>query len=131
MRSSPRPGRRLVSAVTLAVLSGVGLAALGLSALGLSALGLAGLGGRAEAAGPRNPYSSFNLSGINYGAQQWDRAQREGRSVWPYFNTPVRNSSRGSGVSVGGFVGGGGGAGTIIQRGSYQRPARGFRRFRR
>ena len=130
MRSSPRPGRRLVSAVTLAVLSGVGLAALGLSALGLSALGLAGLGGRAEAAGPRNPYSSFNLSGINYGAQQWDRAQREGRSVWPYFNTPVRNSSR-SGVSVGGFVGGGGGAGTIIQRGSYQRPARGFRRFRR
>ena len=131
MRSSPRTGRRLVSAVTLAVLSGVGLAALGLSALGLSALGLAGLGGRAEAAGPRNPYSSFNLSGINYGAQQWDRAQREGRSVWPYFNTPVRNSSRGSGVSVGGFVGGGGGAGTIIQRGSYQRPARGFRRFRR
>ena len=131
MRFSPRPDRRLVSAVTLAVLSGVGLAALGLSALGLSALGLAGLGGRAEAAGPRNPYSSFNLSGINYGAQQWDRAQREGRSVWPYFNTPVRNSSRGSGVSVGGFVGGGGGAGTIIQRGSYQRPARGFRRFRR
>jgi hypothetical protein len=121
MRFSPRPDRRLVSAVTLAVLSGFGLAGLGLAALG----------GRAEAAGPRNPYSSFNLSGINYGAQQWDRAQREGRSVWPYFNTPVRNSSRGSGVSVGGFVGGGGGAGTIIQRGSYQRPARGFRRFRR
>lgn len=79
----------------------------------------------ANAAGPRNPYSSFNLSGVNYGAQQWDRAQRQGRVVWPYYNVPSRNSwtsGRGSGVYVGGLVGGGGGAGTIIQGGSY-RPA--------
>jgi hypothetical protein len=83
--------------------------------------------GQASAAGPRNPYSSFNLSGINYGAQQWDRAQREGRRVWPYYNTPSRSSSRGSQFSVGGFVGGGSGAGTIIQTGR----TRTVRRFRR
>lgn len=77
-----------------------------------------------DAAGPRNPYSSFNLSGINYGAQQWDRAQRQGKVVWPYYNVPSRNysrgSSRGSGVYVGGVVAGGSGAGTIIQGGSYR-----------
>ena len=28
----------------------------------------------AEAVSPRNPYSSFNLSGVNYGAMQWERA---------------------------------------------------------
>ena len=37
----------------------------------------------ALAAGPRNPYSSFNLSGINYGSQQWERDQRAGRVVEP------------------------------------------------
>jgi hypothetical protein len=94
----------------------------------------------AIAAGPRNPYSSFNLSGINYGAQQWERAQRQGKVVWPYYNVPSRSysrsSSRNSGVYVGGVIGGGGGAGTIIQGGSY-RPVprsystRGARRWRR
>ena len=94
----------------------------------------------ASAAGPRNPYSSFNLSGINYGAQQWERAQRQGKVVWPYYNVPSRSygrsSSRSQGVYVGGVIGGGGGAGTIIQGGSY-RPAqrsystRGVRRWRR
>ena len=94
-------------------------------------IALSALGGRADAAGPRNPYSSFNLSGINYGAQQWDRAQREGRRVWPYYNTPVRNGSPGSGASMGGFAGGAGG-GMIIQGGSSRRPApRGMRRTRR
>ena len=77
-----------------------------------------------DAAGPRNPYSSFNLSGINYGAQQWERAQRQGKVVWPYYNVPSpsssRGSSRGSGVYVGGVVAGGSGAGTIIQGGSYR-----------
>jgi hypothetical protein len=90
----------------------------------------------ADAAGPRNPYSGFNLSGINYGAQQWERAQRQGRAVWPYYNTPSRGYSRGSGVAVGGVIAGGGGAGTIIQAGSSrpaQRPsaARTSRRWRR
>ncbi|MFM8434923.1 MAG: hypothetical protein ACKOBP_06195 [Planctomycetia bacterium] len=94
----------------------------------------------AEAAGPRNPYSSFNLSGINYGSQQWERAQRQGKVVWPYYNVPSRSYSRGStrnsGVYVGGVIAGGGGAGTIIQAGS-SRPAqrayttRASRRWRR
>ena len=34
-----------------------------------------------EAISPQNPYRSFNLSGINYGSMQWERAQREGRRV--------------------------------------------------
>jgi len=62
----------------------------------------------AEARSPRNPYSSFNLSGINYGSMQWERAQRQGKRVWPYYNTPSRGSSRGSSVGVG-VVGGSGG----------------------
>ena len=94
----------------------------------------------ADAAGPRNPYSSFNLSGINYGSQQWEWAQRQGKVVWPYYNVPSRGYSRGStrnsGVYVGGVIAGGGGAGTIIQGGSF-RPAqrasttRASRRWRR
>jgi hypothetical protein len=93
-----------------------------------------------DAAGPRNPYSSFNLSGINYGAQQWDRAQRQGKVVWPYYNVPSRSvsrgSSRGSGVYVGGVVAGGGGAGTIVQAGSSRPMQRSYatrtsRRWRR
>ena len=83
----------------------------------------------AQAAGPRNPYSSFNLSGINYGAQQWERDQRAGRVVWPYYNTPSRSSYRGSNVSVGGFTGGRGGG--VIQGGSYRSSPRAVRRWRR
>jgi hypothetical protein len=95
---------------------------------------------RVEAAGPRNPYSSFNLSGINYGAQQWERAQRQGKVVWPYYNVPSRGASRsptrGSGVYVGGVVGGGSGAGTIVQAGSSRPTQRSYatrasRRWRR
>jgi len=56
----------------------------------------------AEARSPRNPYSSFNLSGVNWGAQQWERDQRAGRVVWPYYNVPARSSYRGGAVSVGG-----------------------------
>ena len=83
----------------------------------------------AQAAGPRNPYSSFNLSGINYGAQQWDRDQRAGRAVWPYYNAPSRSYSRGSNVSVGGFTGAGGAA--VIQGGTYRSSPRAVRRWRR
>lgn len=94
----------------------------------------------AEAAGPRNPYSSFNLSGINYGSQQWERAQRQGKVVWPYYNVPSRSYSRGStrnsGVYVGGVIAGGGGVGTIMQGGSYRPTQRSYttrasRRWRR
>ena len=79
-------------------------------------------------AAPRNPYSGFNLSGINYGAQQWDRAQREGRRVWPYYNTPSATSRAGT-VTAGGFVGGAGGA--VLQGGSYRSSPRAVRRWRR
>jgi hypothetical protein len=83
----------------------------------------------AQAAGPRNPYSSFNLSGINYGAQQWDRDQRAGRVVWPYYNTPSRSYYRGSHVSVGGVTGVAGGA--VIQGGTSRSTPRAVRRWRR
>ena len=83
----------------------------------------------AQAAGPRNPYSSFNLSGINYGAQQWDRDQRAGRVVWPYYNTPSRSYSRGSNVSVSGVTGGAGSA--VIQGGTSRSTPRAVRRWRR
>jgi hypothetical protein len=76
----------------------------------------------AEAVSPRNPYSSFNLSGVNYGAMQWERAQRQGKRVWPYYNTPSRGGSRGSAVSVGG-VGNGAFAG-----GTYRTTSRRWRR---
>jgi hypothetical protein len=69
--------------------------------------GLACLAGTATAAGPPNPYSSFNLSGVNYGSQQWERAQRQGRVVWPYYNVPNRGGSTAV-RSTGGYVGGGG-----------------------
>ncbi len=80
----------------------------------------------ALAVSPRNPYRSFNLSGINYGSMQWERAQQQGKRVWPYFNTPSGSSRRGSNVAVGGFAGGTGGA--VVQRSSAQ-PRRGL--FRR
>jgi len=60
----------------------------------------------AEAA-PRNPYAGFNLSGVNYGAQQWERAQREGRRVWPYYNTPAPRASRAPRAVFGGAGAGG------------------------
>jgi hypothetical protein len=110
------------------------------AAILLACLALVFFATSAIAAGPRNPYSSFNLSGINYGAQQWERAQRQGKVVWPYYNVPSRNYSRGSsrnsGVYVGGVIGGGGGAGTIIQAGSYRPVQRSYstrsvRRWRR
>ena len=69
----------------------------------------------ARAVSPRNPYRSFNLSGINYGSMQWERAQQQGKRVWPYYNTPSRSYSRGGNVAVGGFTGAGGGA--VIQGG--------------
>jgi hypothetical protein len=92
------------------------------------AIATCGLSARSVAAGPRNPYSSFNLSGINYGAQQWDRAQQQGRRVWPYYNTPSRGSSRGSTMTVGGFANAGG---AVIQAGSVRSNPRVIRRWRR
>ena len=88
------------------------------------ACGLAlGVTAEARAVSPRNPYRSFNLSGINYGSMQWERAQQQGKRVWPYDNTPSGSYQRGSNVAVGGFAGG-----TVVQRSSPQ-PRRGL--FRR
>jgi hypothetical protein len=84
----------------------------------------------AVAAGPRNPYSSFNLSGINYGAQQWERDQRAGRVVWPYYNVPSRGTPRGGTTTVGG-MGGAGTSAAVVTRGSDRpapRPPRFWRR---
>lgn len=79
----------------------------------------------AHAISPQNPYRSFNLSGINYGSMQWERAQRQGRSVWPYFNQPV--PSRGVPTTSVGGVGAGGG----VVRSAAPQPRRVFRRWRR
>jgi hypothetical protein len=78
----------------------------------------------ARAVSPRNPYRSFNLSGVNYGSMQWERAQRQGKRVWPYSNTPSRSSSRSSSVVVGGA---GAGGGTFISSGTT-RSKRTYRR---
>jgi hypothetical protein len=83
----------------------------------------------AFAISPQNPYRSFNLSGINYGSMQWERAQRQGKRVWPYYNTPSRSTSRSGVVTAGGYVGGGGGA--IIQGSGSRSSPRTSRRFRR
>jgi hypothetical protein len=86
---------------------------------------VAAWGGTASAISPRNPYRSFNLSGINYGSMQWERAQREGRRVWPYYDAPA--PSRGAPVmSVGGFGPGGG-----VVRSAAPQPRRVYRRWRR
>ena len=42
----------------------------------------------ARAVSPRNPYRSFNLSGINYGSMQWERAQRQGKGSGPTTTLP-------------------------------------------
>lgn len=78
----------------------------------------------ALARNPPNPYSSFNLSGINYGSMQWERDQRAGKKVWPYFNQPTGGGAR-STVSAGGWGGGAGGA-VVRPNGG-----RGWRRGRR
>jgi len=62
----------------------------------------------AEAVSPGNPYRSFNLSGVNYGSMRWERAQQQGKRVWPYYNTPSRSYSRSGNVVVGGVTGSGG-----------------------
>ncbi|MFM8734998.1 MAG: hypothetical protein ACKOC8_07395 [Pirellulales bacterium] len=83
-----------------------------LALLCLVVAALVSMPGRAEARGSRNPYSSFNLSGINYGSMQWEKAQRQGKRVWPSYNTPSRAGSRGNAVSVGG-MGAAGASGVI------------------
>ena len=70
-----------------------------------AAAGLVFSASPALARNPPNPYSSFNLSGINYGSMQWERDQRAGKRVWPYYNQPSGGGAR-STVSAGGLSGG-------------------------
>ena len=92
------------------------------------ACGLAlALTAQARAVSPRNPYRSFNLSGLNYGSMQWEKAQQQGKRVWPYYNTPSR-SYRNSGSTVGGAVVGGSGVGAITSGSRTYRPSRSRRR---
>jgi hypothetical protein len=79
----------------------------------------------AQAISPRNPYRSFNLSGVNYGSMQWERAQRQGKRVWPSSNTPSRSYYRGGAVSVGGV------GGAVIQGSGSRSSPRTSGRFRR
>lgn len=83
---------------------------------------------QAFAVSPQNPYRTFNLSGVNYGSMRWERAQQQGKRVWPYYNTPSRSYSR-SGNVVGGGVTGSGGAVMMQPRSSSSR--RGLFRRRR
>ena len=92
--------------------------------LAAAAAGLVFSASPALARNPPNPYSSFNLSGINYGSMQWERDQRAGKRVWPYYNQPSGGGAR-STVSAGGLSGGVGGA-VVRQNGG-----RGWRRGRR
>ena len=95
-------------------------------AVPLLAVAVVAAGGRcASARSPRNPYSSFNLSGVNYGAMQWERAQRQGKRVWPSSNAPSRSYYRGGAVSVGGV------GGTVIQGSGSRSGPRVSGRFRR
>ena len=75
----------------------------------------------ARGVSPRNPYRSFNLSGLNYGSMQWEKAQRQGRQAWPDGGA----SSRGGSITAGVGAGGGG----VVQQQGAPRPRRGL--FRR
>lgn len=73
--------------------------------------------GEAEAISPRNPYRTFNLSGVNYGSMRWEQAQRKGRQVWPNYGRSSRSSRRSRPtLAIGGVAGGGGGA--VVRQGS-------------
>ena len=74
---------------------------------------ITGLSTTAFAVSPRNPYRSFNLSGVNYGSMRWEQAQRQGRRVWPYYNSPTRSTSRGANVLTSGIIVGGSGANAL------------------
>lgn len=51
----------------------------------------------AFAVSPRNPYRSFNLSGVNYGSMRWERTQRQKQGTrsfnkWSAGNSRTRSS---------------------------------------
>jgi hypothetical protein len=50
-----------------------------LASLAVAALVVDARGAEAAPVSPRNPYRSFNISGVNYGSMRWER-QHAGRS---------------------------------------------------
>ena len=52
------------------------------------------LAAEARAVSPQNPYRTVNLSGINYGSMQWEKARRQGKRAGPS-STPASPSGRG------------------------------------
>lgn len=81
-----------------------------LAILALAAATVLGMASGARAISPQNPYRSFNLSGLNYGSMQWEKAHRGtgGRST---------SATASRSYAGGGFIQGGG-----------ARPGRLFRR---
>jgi len=67
----------------------------------LSAVALVlGITSQALAVSPRNPYRTFNLSGVNYGSMRWERTQRSSRSPQRSSRrSRYRQSTRGSSVT--------------------------------
>jgi hypothetical protein len=53
----------------------------------MAAAFLLGIASQAVAVSPRNPYRTFNLSGVNYGSMRWEKTHRSGSS-------PRRSSRR-------------------------------------
>ena len=45
---------------------------------------------QAQPVSRQNPYRSFNISGVNYGSQRWER-RHHGRSAWSH---PKRSFQR-------------------------------------
>lgn len=85
----------------------------------LMALVIACAAAGSAAGDPPNPYSGFNLSGINYGSMQWERDQRAGKAVWPYFNTPAPSRRRTTGGAAGSAT-----RGTTVRQGRLLRGRR-------
>jgi len=137
--SSPAINRFLICRPFLTLLRGTAMASLVRALLPAVALSAALTAAPVAAVSPQNPYRTFNLSGINYGSMQWERAQREGRRVWPYYNAPSRTVTARSGAWVGAVAGGGGGVGTVVEAGGSRSVPRSvprstprtFRRWRR
>ncbi len=84
-----------------------------------AALGVTTPSRYAFAVSPRNPYRSFNLSGINYGSMRWERTQRQKQGSrfstnWSTKNSRTRSSrsmkvdrfKNGVSISSGGINGG-------------------------
>jgi hypothetical protein len=127
--------RFLICRPFLTLLRGTAMASLVRGLLPAVALSAALTAAPVAAVSPHNPYRTFNLSGINYGSMQWERAQREGRRVWPSYNAPSRTVTARSGAWVGAVAGGGGGVGTVVEAGGSRSVPRStprtFRRWRR